>query len=311
MNYSIFVVGPGRLGGYVAFRALQLGLGKCLYIAGRTKEKTFGIARDLQEAFPNSEIVPIDNYELSCKVDFTFFTFSTLKWKPNIGVNDRWIEAQSNFSIVEEIASSINPSNLGDVFILSNPVDIVTNFVAHKFRGSRIFGLGISLDERRIARILNTHYGKKIKRVPCVGEHGHNIVPLLSHILPDSIINLELYKRIKEDAFKFTEPIIRCTSIPFYGPLSEIDRLLTMMCKKSTGTFSASVPLNGYPFGISDISLGVPVHMKDGKLTDIEPLKLNNFESELFSQAAIQCKENYRKLTQSLIRYFLAKKTKK
>lgn len=79
MNYSFFIVGPGRLGGYIAFRALQLGLGKCLYIAGRTKEKTFGIARDLQEAFPDSKVVPIDNYELPAKVDFTFFTFSTLK----------------------------------------------------------------------------------------------------------------------------------------------------------------------------------------------------------------------------------------
>ncbi|MFQ5714504.1 MAG: hypothetical protein ACE5GU_10790 [Candidatus Scalinduaceae bacterium] len=293
---SIFVVGPGRLGGYVAFRALQLGLGKRLYIAGRTKEKTFGVARDLQEAFPDSKVVPIDKYELPCKVNFTFFTFSTLNWKPNIGVNDRWIEAQSNFSIVAEIASALNPLNLGDVFILSNPVDLVTNFVAHKFRSSRIFGVGVSLDERRIARILKKCYGKKLIRVPCIGEHGTNIVPLLSHILPESRINREVYKRIKEDAFRFTEPIIRYTSIPFYGPITELDRLLTMMCKKSTGTFSLSVPLNGYPFGVSGISLGVPVHMEDGKLTDIEPLKLNDLERELFSFAAIQCKENYRKL---------------
>jgi malate/lactate dehydrogenase len=255
------------------------------------------MSRDIQEAFPKKEIIPLKGYTVPFPVDYTFFTFSTLKWSSNIGVNDRWIESKSNIQIIDQIASESHPSSLGEIFVVSNPVDIITQYTADKLNGSRVFGVGISIDEKRNARVVKVLFDIDRERIPCIGEHGLNVVPLLSQVMPLSRITSDTYERVRSEAFKFTEPIIKHTSIPLYGPMAELDRILKNLADRNSGTISVSVPLKGKPLGVSGVALGVPVELKEGKLGSIGEINVNEMEHEMFLEAARKCEINFKKLT--------------
>lgn len=69
----------------------------------------------------------------------------------------------------------------GIIFVVSNPLDIMTGIVTALCPLAKVYGLGGSLDGARIAYFLRTHGIKANWRDLLVaGEHGKNVVPLMS-----------------------------------------------------------------------------------------------------------------------------------
>jgi malate/lactate dehydrogenase len=284
--HNILIIGPGKLGGQIAFRALELQRVDKVFLIGRNYSKTQGIAEDLREAFPHSKVTALDNFKLLDPVDLTFFTFSDLKWSPQIGVNDRIIEGSANIKVINQIKAEIDGHLLGTIIIVSNPVDVLTWHTTLAFENINVFGFGISLDEYRMGAAIEKIGGIKCDRLPCLGEHGSHVVPLLSHILDESLLSIDLYNQVRREAFTHTENIVKKVSIPFYGPLRELKRLLNMLLSNGSGPLTMSKYLKEPFLGVKNVALGVPVKVEGGVLNGVEHIRATAFEVELFEDAA-------------------------
>lgn len=284
---NILIVGPGRLGGQIAFRSLRMGQVKKVFLLGRSYSRTKGIKNDLKIVFPRAVIVPLDFTSLPEPVDLTFFTFSTLKWTPKIGVNDRSIEISTNIRIIDQIFKHISLELLGKIIVISNPVDILTRYTSYLCDNLiKVFGFGISVDEVRMAFAFNQLTGKRCERVPCVGEHGAEIVPLLSQIIREQDPLPEIYDKLKSLTFAETQKVIMNVSIPFFTPLYELERLLQLVLLKKSGTIALSTYLKEPIFGVSDLAFGVPVQIRKGEFGTVAALKMSLTEERMFRQAA-------------------------
>ena len=290
---NILIIGPGKLGGQIAYHTLKIGVAESIYLIGRDYSRTLGTAQDLKEAFPNRRVFAMNGFEVPEPVELTFFTFSSLQWSPNLGVNDRWIEGVANLTIIDEIAAKINPALLGTILVISNPVDVLTWHASTKLSTSNVFGVGISLDEYRIGATLQRLFGIRCSHVPCIGEHGSKVVPLLSNFFEKKNLSIELYSQVRKETFTHTAKIVRQASIPFYGPLREIERILDILLNSRSGTLTLSRYLDKGVLGIKGVALGVPIEVKNGILNGIGNIIANELEAELFRKASLQVLENY------------------
>lgn len=293
---TLYVVGPGRIGGYVALRALSLGLAERVFLKGRDFDRTEGVAQDLREGFPSAEVAAIRGFDPPEPAAYTFLTFSTLRWSPALGVNDRWLEAEANLRAVAELAERADPARLGTIFVVSNPVDLVTRFAAERLKSPSVYGIGISVDEVRAARVARARFGIDLGRVPCVGEHGAGVVPLLSQVLPADALAPSLYDEVRREMFAGTGKVLAKVSIPFYGPMAEVDRILRALQEGYTGTISLSRVLDAPVAGVSGAALGVPVELDEGRPGRAVPFEMTPREGELFREAAARLDERYRRL---------------
>ncbi len=292
---SIYVIGPGRLGGQIAWQALQLGVTK-VYLSGRDEEKTAGMAVDLQECFLSAEVIPLRGYALPEPVDYTFFTFSTLSWKKSIHVNDRLIDGKSNLKIIDTLLAQVNPLWLGYVCVVSNPVDVLTLYCQDKLPSKHVMGFGISLDERRFTRTLS-QLGliQPAERLFCIGEHGKACVPVLSQ-LRESTLTADTYEKVKAMTFQRTQNIITKFSIPFYSPQWLLAELLQVLIGKEEAIISISIPLEREIYGVQHSALGLPLQFMDGKPIGIYDLPISDYEAMLFREASHVVRDQLRQL---------------
>lgn len=283
---SILIVGPGRLGGQIAFHSLRTGIVRKVFLAGHDHAKTEGIAADLSEAFPEGEVVALKDYTALEPVEWTFFTFSTLEWHSSIGVNDRLIEANTNIQIVNQISANAIPELFGTVIVISNPVDIVTWHTTLALKKDNVFGFGISLDEHRIASTATRLLGRRVERIPCLGEHGMRLVPLLSHVMDESRLSSEMYDQVLKEAFAHTGLIIKRASIPYYGPLRELERVLNLLLTRQSGTVTMSKYLRDPFLNVEGVALGVPIIVENGEFKGTGNVAVSSLERELFVRAS-------------------------
>lgn len=293
---TLYVVGPGRIGGQIALRALSLGLARRVFLKGRDLERTEGVAQDLREGFPSASITALGDFNPPDPVTYTFLTFSTLRWSPALGVNDRWLEAEANLRAVAELAERADAERLGTVFVVSNPVDLVTRFASERLGSAAVYGIGISVDEVRAARVLRARFGIDVGRVPCAGEHGAHVVPLLSQVLAPASLSPELYDEVRREMFAGTQKVLANVSIPFYGPMAEVDRILRALKEGYTGTISLSRVLEAPVAGVSEVALGLPVELDEGRLGRAVRFEGTPREEELFRKAAVHLEAMYRRL---------------
>jgi len=289
---EVLVIGPGKLGGQIAFHCLLLKKVDEVFLVGKDIKNTTGIAADLLQAFPKKKILAIDSYVPPKTVDLTVFSFSKLSWHPTINVNDREIEEIDNLNIIDKISKTSNHSLYGTILIVSNPVDILTNYASKKMNPSNIFGFGLSLDEHRILHLDNLPRYLKGKKIICIGEHGANFVTILSTITSKKVDN-SMYRKLKEKVFEDTQMIIKNHSIPLYAPLLKIIEIIKLLINQESGIVSLSKFLDYSYFGVQNLSIGVPVIFENGKSKSLLNLKLNDFEINLFHSASNKIREAY------------------
>lgn len=290
---KVLIIGPGKLGGGIAYKCLQLGVNE-LYLYGREYEKTEGVSQDLRELNVHYKITSLRNLHDLPEMNYTFFTFSNLKWKSTIDVNDRTIEARDNLNILRRVANEVNSKKLGTIIIISNPVDILTRFCRETFNTQNVFGFGNSLDEMRI---MNTISSVKIKtksnKLICIGEHGGSIVPVLSNIIDVENLHPKLYKEVLSETFNRTQKVIKQCSIPFYAPLFSIEKLIKLILNKQDGILTLSTFLTDTFYDVKDMAIGVPVMLKKGSFDKVVSIDLTDYERELFLNSAQIVSYNY------------------
>lgn len=188
----------------------------------------------------------------------------------------------------------------GIIVVISNPVDVVANYILEKTKlpKNRVFGTGTTLDSSRLRRILSHETGIDAKSIQgyTMGEHGDSQMVPWSHVSlggkpifdlikekPKTFGNLDLDDIEKRAAFAAYEIIAGkgCTEFGIGVGLTEIVKTILHNERK---ILPATTLLNG-EYGQTDVFASVPVIMSKDGIEEIIEINLTNNEKEKFNNS--------------------------
>ncbi len=184
MKVSI-IGGAGRVGSDAAF-ALQLGgIVKEIVITDMNEEGAKGEAMDLLHgsSLSSNQSIYAGGYEAVAGSDIVIIT-AGLRRRPD---ESRLELINRNVQLFLEILNSLKKTSLAEgaiLFVVSNPVDILTQLAVRDFGlpRERVFGLGTVLDTTRFRSLIAEHFQIAPTDVKALilGEHGDTMVPIWS-----------------------------------------------------------------------------------------------------------------------------------
>lgn len=206
--------------------------------------------------------------------------------------------AFSNAEIVKFYSEQIakySPDSI--ILVATNPVDVMTTIAleASGFNKMKVIGVGNHLDSLRLknyfSRQININSSEVHTRV--VGEHGDNMVPLLSSTTIGGIPLNYFLEYVELDINKLVEQlrnagntIISKKGATEYGPAFAISNLISTMITDTHKVLTVSCYLNGEIEGVDDVSLGVPAVTSKRGIEMIVPIHMDEIEKESFIKAA-------------------------
>ena len=183
---KVSIIGGGGLVGSSAAFALQLGgVVREIALLDVHQELAAGQALDLLHGGPSTadQIIKAGGYEHVPDSDIICIT-AGLRRKPDesrLDLINRNVEL-FNQILVEVAAASIKPGAI--VFVVSNPVDVLTYLAAAKLDlpPTQVIGLGTQLDTIRFRSLIAAELGAPPTQVSALilGEHGDSMVPIWS-----------------------------------------------------------------------------------------------------------------------------------
>ena len=197
------------------------------------------------------------------------------------------------------------------ILVISNPVDIMT-YVALKASGftkTKVFGLGNHLDSLRLKNLVARHFNIHVSEIHTrvIGEHGDNMVPLLSSTSIGGILvkyfsrydSFDIDKIIKnvKDAGNY---VISKKGSTEYGPAFAISNIVNIILSDKKKILTVSTYLESEIEAVNDVCLGVPVKLGINGIERIIRIKMSEKEKKAFLKAAESVKSNTKKVMESL-----------
>ena len=177
--------GGGRVGSCAAFALQGAGLVSEIQILDANKEMGEGEALDLVHgtAFSGDQRIYAGDYTRAGDSD-VFLITAGLRRKPD---ESRLDLINRNVVLFVQILDSIKSAGLrpdAHVFVVSNPVDILTQLAVQRLGlpSQQVYGLGTMLDTSRFSSFI----AEELKLAPSqvkaliLGEHGDSMVPIWS-----------------------------------------------------------------------------------------------------------------------------------
>jgi len=177
--------GGGRVGSCAAFALQCAGLVSELQILDANKEMGEGEALDLLHgtAFAGDQQVYAGDYLRAADSDIFLIT-AGLRRKPD---ESRLDLINRNVVLFVQILDSIKSAGLNKaahVFVVSNPVDILTQLAVQRLGlpWQQVYGLGTMLDTSRFSSFIANELKLASSQVKALilGEHGDSMVPIWS-----------------------------------------------------------------------------------------------------------------------------------
>ena len=136
--------------------------------------------------------------------------------------------------------------NNGQVFVLTNPSELIAEYIFKKSSNKNIFALGQEVDIRRYRKILDTD-----RKVKCLGQHyQYPIIQKLNNNLDQSEVREKLIRQIQEEFIN--------DSPPFESGAFNIIQLLKSFSTNSRTMVSSFCAINdSFLCGSLKISTGV------------------------------------------------------
>lgn len=177
--------GGGRVGSCAAFAIQCAGLVAEIQLLDANKDTAEGEALDLLHgtAFAGDQRIYAGDYNRAADSDLFIIT-AGLRRKPD---ESRLDLINRNVSLFSQILESIKSAGLkkdAHVFVVSNPVDILTHLAVQRLGlpWRQVYGLGTMLDTARFSSFI----ADELKLAPTqvkalvLGEHGDSMVPVWS-----------------------------------------------------------------------------------------------------------------------------------
>jgi len=177
--------GGGRVGSCAAYALQCAGLVAEIQILDANKDMAEGEALDLLHgsAFAGDQKIYVGDYPRAADSDLFLIT-AGLRRKPD---ESRLDLINRNVALFVQILDSIKSPGLrkeAHVFVISNPVDILTQLAVQRLGlpWPQVYGLGTMLDTSRFSSFI----AEELKLAPTqvkaliLGEHGDSMVPIWS-----------------------------------------------------------------------------------------------------------------------------------
>ncbi|MDO5823300.1 malate dehydrogenase [Methanobrevibacter sp.] len=216
---------------------------------------------------------------------------------------DRLDLALPNARIVEYYSKQIAkyaPDSI--ILVATNPVDVMTTIAleASNFNKMKVIGIGNHLDSLRLknyfSKQININSSEVHTRV--VGEHGNNMVPLLSSTTIGGIPLKYFVEYVEIDVRSLIHQlrnagntIISKKGATEYGPAFAISNLISTIITDTHKVLTVSCYLDGEVEGVEGISLGVPAVISKNGIALIASIHMSEFERNAFIKAAETVRE--------------------
>jgi len=177
--------GGGRVGSCAAFALQTAGLVSEIQILDANNDMAEGEALDLLHgtAFAGDQHIYAGDYSRAADSDLFLIT-AGLRRKPD---ESRLDLINRNVVLFVQILDSLKSAGLrkdAHVFVVSNPVDILTQLAVQRLGlpGQQVYGLGTMLDTSRFSSFIADELKLASTQVKALilGEHGDSMVPIWS-----------------------------------------------------------------------------------------------------------------------------------
>ena len=296
----VVIVGSGNVGSHCAFSLAVQGVCDEIIMIDKIEKKANAEAVDLSDT-----VSYLPHYVTSRKGTFEDCSDADII-VVSLGVPPEPNKSRLDFleGTIREVDTIIEPIMKsgfdGIIADLSNPVDVVANYILEKTKlpKNRVFGTGTTLDSSRLRRILSHETGIDAKSIQgyTMGEHGDSQMVPWSHVSlggkpifdlikekPKTFGNLDLDDIEKRAAFAAYEIIAGkgCTEFGIGVGLTEIVKTILHNERK---ILPATTLLNG-EYGQTDVFASVPVIMSKDGIEEIIEINLTNNEKEKFNNS--------------------------
>jgi malate dehydrogenase len=302
----IAIIGAGKVGSTAAFQVLRYRIGDVVLI-DIYENLAKGEALDMMQAAPaiefDGKIRGTNDFGEIRDSELVIVTAGEAR-KPGMSRIDLVNKnAKIVKSIVKEIVKYAPDCKL---MLVTNPVDVMT-YIAHKesgFNRNRVFGMGNILDTLRfrsyIAQELNV--SREDVRALVIGEHGDSMVPLVefsavSGIPIAHLLSEEQIEKIVSLTVNSGSDVIRLKGSTIYAPAAVIAVMADAIVRGRNRVMGVSTVLQG-EYGLSDISLGVPVILGKNGVEKILQLKLLPETQKRLEQSASTVRDALKNLTE-------------
>lgn len=199
---KIGIIGVGKIGSQLAFEILKDDFVSEIQIFNRNRNKSKALILSLEIAAlqydKNISIKELD-FENINSLDLVVVSIKELydpriklsqnefpNWFPK---NLRYCGFYDDFPIIKTITKKISEYT-GIVAVITNPVELMTKYIADNTKSKHVFGLGSSVDSSRMSFALSKYFDTKISsnKLILYGEHGNNLFTV-SNLLPDEFKN--------------------------------------------------------------------------------------------------------------------------
>lgn len=217
---KISVIGAGRVGSTIAYTLLTRKLSDELVLIDIAEELVRGEAFDLRQSQSgigtNVKITGSNDYSLAVGSDIIIITAGVGR-KPG---DSRLDLAKKNSDIMKGIIERVKENENSILFIVSNPVDVMTYLAldVSGFDKSRVFGLGTTLDTIRLRSLLSEEFGINASSLETfiIGEHGDSMLPVFSHLGPE--FERERLYHVFDDTKEGAAEVIRLKGATTFAP---------------------------------------------------------------------------------------------
>lgn len=297
---KVVIVGSGNVGSHCASSLAVQGVCDEIIMIDKIEKKANAEAVDLSDT-----VSYLPHYVTSRKGTFEDCSDADII-VVSLGVPPEPNKSRLDFleGTIREVDTIIEPIMKsgfdGIIVVISNPVDVVANYILEKTKlpKNRVFGTGTTLDSSRLRRILSHETGIDAKSIQgyTMGEHGDSQMVPWSHVSlggkpifdlikekPKTFGNLDLDDIEKRAAFAAYEIIAGkgCTEFGIGVGLTEIVKTILHNERK---ILPATTLLNG-EYGQTDVFASVPVIMSKDGIEEIIEINLTNNEKEKFNNS--------------------------
>jgi len=291
-NKKITVIGAGNVGGSIAQRVLDKGLGDIVLI-DVVEGIPQGKALDLSQSMPlyrhDCRVIGTNDYEETSNSEMVIIT-AGLARKPGMSRDDL---LKANAEIVKSVtkeAASLSPQAI--IIVVTNPVDLMT-YLASEVSGfpkNRVFGMGGVLDSARFSTFIAEELNLSIKDINSmvIGNHGDMMLPLpryttVSGVAITELLQRERIEKLVERTRQAGAEILGLlkTGSAYYAPAASTVEMIESVLKDKKRILPCSAYLNG-EYGVKGIYAGVPVVLGGGGVEKIIELDLTEEEMRSF-----------------------------
>lgn len=297
---KVVIVGSGNVGSHCAFSLALQGVCDEIIMIDKIEKKANAEAVDLSDTIaylPHGVESRKGTFEDCSDADIIVVSLGV----PPEPDKSRLDFLEGTIKEVDTIIEPIMKSGFdGIIVVISNPVDVVANYILQKtgMDKSRVFGTGTTLDSSRLRRILSQKTGIDAKSVQgyTMGEHGDSQMVPWSHVSlggkpilklieekNEVFGQLNLEEIEKKTAFAACEIIEGkgCTEFGIGVGLTEIIKTILHDERK---ILPATTLLNG-EYGQNNVFASVPVIMGRNGIEEIIEIELTEKEMEKFNNS--------------------------